>query len=243
MGWAPLPPDAGFTLGVGLSGYFDVPDNYWIFIEGRYFFEPHLYNYTLPYERNLTIVRYTTVNRNILVRNNRVINEGIDTNFVRKVTRKEIVRYNLRDEPRPGPARVGAGEIQIYRPAIKQEERAVPREYLQTDEARTKLSRAKIFEPSPKSTASQEEGLIKKRHLEEDRLLQKTQSDELRQIRQKMETQQKQVRQSAEKEKLRKDMESTLSDLKQKHADEKKQLTERHKKDAEQVVKRKVKKH
>jgi hypothetical protein len=242
MGWAPLPPDAEFGMGVGLSGYFDIPDHYWIFIEGRYFLEPHLYTHALPYERNLTIVRYTTVHKNILVRDNRIINEGIDLNLIRNVTRKNITREVIRDEPRPGLTRVGAGEVRIYRPAIKQDDRAKPKEYLEPEEARVKLSRAKIFEAGPRGTAAEEETILKKRHVQEERLLEKTQSDEIRQMRLKMQTQQQKVRQPAEKEKIRKDMESTISDLQKKHADEKRQLSERQKKDVEEVVKRKIKK-
>lgn len=242
MGWAPLPPDAEFAMGMGLSAYFDVPDYYWIFIEGRYFFEPRLYNYALPYERNLTIVRNTTINRNIFVRNNRVINEGIDAKIIRNVTRKDFARYNLRDEARPGMTKVGAGEVQIYRPAIKPDEKAIPKEYMQMEEARTKLSSAKIYESSRRSTAAEEEGALKKRHFEEERLLEKSQSEELRQMKLKLETQQRRVTQPAEKEKIRKEMEGTISDLRKKHDDEKKQLSERHKKDSEQVVKGKTKK-
>ena len=245
MGWAPLPPGAEFMMGVGLSGYFDIPDHHWIFIEGRYFLEPRLYSYVLPYERNMTIVRYSVVHKNILVRNNRIFNEGIDTNLVRNVTRKNLVKYDLRDDQRPGETRVEAGTIRMYRPNVKRDEGGKPKDFVNKEEARGELSRAKVYDPSPQKSDTEEESLIKRRHVEEERLLERTQAEEVRQLERKSEEKGRLIKESSEKEKIKRDADVTVQELKKKHEAEKQELRERQKKDDEEVKevkKRKVKK-
>jgi len=245
MGWAPLPPGAEFVMGVGLSGYFDIPHHHWIFIEGRYFLEPGLHSHVLPYERNVTIIRYSVVHKNILVRNNRIINEGIDTNLVRNVTRKNLVKYDLRDDQRPGLTRVEAGSVRMYRPNVKLDDREKPKEFVNKDEARGELSKAKIYDPSPRTSDIEEQGLIKKRHVEEERLLEKTQAEEIRQLQRKSEEQGRRVRVASEKEKIKRDVDVTVEELKKKHEAEKQELKARQKKDEEEVkevTKRKIKK-
>jgi len=232
-------------MGVGLSGYFDMPDHHWIFIEGRYFLEPRLYSYVLPYERNMTIVRYSVVHKNILVRNNRIFNEGIDTNLVRNVTRKNLVKYDLRDDQRPGQTRVEAGTIRMYRPNVKGDEGGKPKDFVNKEEARGELSRAKVYDPSPQKSDTEEESLIKRRHVEEERLLERTQAEEVRQLERKSEEKGRLIKESSEKEKIKRDADVTVQELKKKHEAEKQELRERQKKDDEEVKevkKRKVKK-
>jgi hypothetical protein len=242
MGWAPLPPDAEFGMGIGLSGYFDIPSHYWIFIEGRYFLEPRLYTHALPYERNLTIVNYTMLHKNIVVRDNKIINEGIDANVIRNVTGKSFSRELIRDEARPGLTRAGAGEVRIFRPTIRKDEQAKPKEYLSTEEARGKLSGAKIFESNQQWRGADETAVITKRHIEEERLLEKSQQADIQATRKKLTLQQQHVTNAAEKEKIRKELEANIQELKQKHDAEKAQLKERQKKDAQEVEKGRIKK-
>jgi Family of unknown function (DUF6600) len=242
MGWAPLPPGADFVMGVGLSGYFDVPDRDWIFIEGRYFLEPGLYSHVLPYERNMTIIRYSVIHKNIFVRNNRIFNEGIDTNLVRNMTRKNLVKYDLRDEQRPSLTRVEGGAVRMYRPNIKLDERMKPKEFVNQEEARGELSKVKIYDPNPRKSETEQAGLIKRQHIEEERLLEKTQAEEIKQLQRKLQENGRRVIDSREREKIQRETEATLQDLKKKHEAEKQELKIRHKKDEEEVTKRKIKK-
>jgi hypothetical protein len=76
LGWAPLPPDAEFIPGMGIrSSGFDIPPYYWIFVDGRNFWNDRLDRYVLPYERNQTIINYTVINVNIRAQDDRVYNE------------------------------------------------------------------------------------------------------------------------------------------------------------------------
>lgn len=243
MGWAPLPPGVEFEAGIGLTSLpFDIPGHFWIFIEGRHFMDYDFSSYVLPFERNITIINYTVIHNNIYVRNNRVINEGIDFDEVRRVTRREITRYELKDARRPGISRVEAGEVSLYRPAIRKNEAAKPKTYLNKEEAREKIAPVKIWEPQVKRSAEDEEATIRKRHIDEERLLVRSQSEEINDLQKKYSANEKQIRDVTEKDKIKKDYDAKILDLKKRHVEEKQQLKERQKKDEEQVKKKKVKK-
>jgi hypothetical protein len=186
MGWAPLPPGVEFEAGIGLTSLpFDIPGQFWIFIEGRHFMDYDFGSYVLPFERNITIINYTVIHNNIYVRNNRVINEGIDIDEVRRITRREVTRYELKDARRPGISRVEAGEVSLYRPAIRKNEAAKPKTYLNQEEAREKIAPVKIWEPQVRRSAEDEEATIRKRHIDEERLLVRSQSEEINVLQKK----------------------------------------------------------
>jgi hypothetical protein len=243
MGWAPLPPGIEFEAGIGLTSLpFDIPGHFWVFIEGRHFMDYDFSSYVLPFERNITIINYTVIHNNIYVRNNRVINEGVDIDEVRRLTRRDITRYQLRDAGRPGISRVGAGEVSLYRPAIRKNEAAKPKTYLNREEAREKIAPVKNWEPQIKRSNEDEESSIRKRHLDEERLLERSQAEEINDVQKKYTEHEKQIRDVNEKDKIKKDYDVKVSDLKKRHVEEKQQLKERQKKDQEQVIKKKVKK-
>ena len=243
LGWAPLPPGVEFEAGMGISSLpFDIPGNYWVFIEGRYFAEPGIADYVLPFERSITIINYTQIHNRIYVRNDRVINEGIGVDEVRRITHRTISRYELRDAPRPGLARVEGGAVQLYRPKIRRNEAAKPQVYLNKDEAREKLAPVKIWEPLRQRMPKEEESAVRERQIQEQKLLEKSQTVEINDLRRKVSQQEKQVRNPVEKEKVKKDNEAKVSELKKSHEVEKQNLKARQKKDEEQVKKKKIKK-
>ena len=238
MGWAPLPPGVRFGAGINFNSQaFDIPLNFWIFIQGSHFLDRDVNPYVLPYERNRTIVNYTTIHNNIFIQNNRVINEGIGVDQVRRVTGRNVPRYAVQNAPRPGRTRVVGQQVEIFRPAIRRNEAARPKAVLNRDQARQELAPARVFEPRPQQPAREQVSAVQKKQAEEKALLRKTQAQELKDVRNKRAAEQAQVRDAAGKAKVRQDYQARSAELQKQHQAEKQQLTQRHRQDTAQVKK------
>jgi uncharacterized protein DUF6600 len=237
-GWAPLPPGVEFRIGSGFASLsFNIPSRFWIFIEAPHFLDRDIHRYTLPYERNVTIINFTSIHNNIYFRNNRVINEGIGPDLVQRVTRQQVPRYRIQDVRQPGPDRVKGDDVQIYRPAFRTDAAAKPKALLNRDQARQELPPAKVFEPRQQVPVSAQASAVQKRQAEEKALLQRTQAQELKDIQSKRAAEQAQVRAAAERTKIQQDYQTRTAELQKQHQAEKQQLSERHKQDTEQVKK------
>jgi hypothetical protein len=232
FGWAPLPPGVEWRPRYGFGGPFDVPDHYWVFVEGRYFLRNGLHGYALPFERNRTIVRMSELHQNIRFRNDDVVNEGIDREVVRRVTRETLGTYELRNADRPGRDRVGLRDATLYRPEVKADEKAVPKRFIERDKADEGLARG----------AGDDETIIRRRHEEETKILERTQTEEVRDLNRRFVEKNVAVKDAAEKAKLKKDQDAQVQELKKKHEEEKTEIKERQKKDAEIVRKGAIKK-
>jgi Family of unknown function (DUF6600) len=238
MGWAPLPPGVDFRVGMSLNSLsINIPFNFWIFIQGPHFQDRNLNPYILPYERNRTIINYTSIHINIFTRNDRIINEGIGQDEVRRITGRAVPKYALQDERRPGRTRVVGQEVQMFRPAIRQNEAARPKVYLNRDQARQELAPAKVFEPRQQLPVREQQSAVQKRQAQEKALLQQTQSQELQDMQRKRAAEQAQVRDKAQKAQVQKDYQTRTAELQKQHQAERQQLTERHKQDNQQVKK------
>ena len=97
----------------------NIPLIFWIFIQGSHFQDRYLNPYVLPYERNQTIINYTSITNNIYIRNDRIINEGIGLDAVRRITGRAVPRYALQDVRQAGRTRIVGQEVQVFRPTIR----------------------------------------------------------------------------------------------------------------------------
>ena len=238
MGWAPLPPGVEFRAGMNFNSLsIDIPFNFWVFIQGSHFQDRYLNPYVLPFERNQTIVNYTVIHNNIYVSNDRIINEGIGVDEVRRITGRTVPRYGLQNAQQPGRTRVVGQEVQMFRPAIRQNQAAKPKVYLNRDQARQELAPARVFDPRGQQTIKTEAAAVQKRQIEETRLLEMSQAQEIKNMQQKRAAEQAQIRGTAEKAKIQKDYQTKMAELQKQHQTEKQQLTVRHKQDTEQVKK------
>jgi len=231
IGWAPLPPDIAFMMRINALPY-SLPHYYWVFVEGRYFWNPYLYRYTLPYERNVTIINYTTIRTNIYVENLRVINRGIDTDVVRRVTKRELTKRQLKDLNKPEISRVEAREAEIFRPTIKKNKAAKPKKVLSKEEAKVKISRGTIRK------SVDDESRLKEEHEKEINLLEKSQEKEVEELRKKIEDEKKITKEPSEKEKVVSKKEEEISKLKKRHEEEKSEIKKRHKEEEVKVKKK-----
>lgn len=235
FGWAPLPPGLDFDMRNGFrSRRYDIPDRFWIFVEGRNFFERDLYRRAIPFERNTTIIRNTVMNDRIVLRNSRVINEGIDPGVVRRLTGQTVERFSLRDARQAGPDQVSGGEVRIFRPNVRGGGTSRPTEYLGSTEARTRLGEAKIFEPGRRASDADPLETIQRRHTEEVQILERSQTNEIRRLDQNFAERESRVR-ATERDKIRREHDAAVTELKTRHVQEKQAVNDRQKKDVEAV--------
>ncbi|MCX6560206.1 MAG: hypothetical protein NTZ26_06785 [Candidatus Aminicenantes bacterium] len=238
MGWAPLPPGFEFRVGMrSVSLAIRIPLNFWVFIQGSHFQDSNLNGYLLPYERNQTIVNYTTLRNNLYTRNDRIVNEGFGLDEVRRITGRAVPTYSLQDVQQPGRMRVAGQAVQIYRPTIRANKAAKPKVFLNTNQARQELAPAKVFDPRGRQTASTEAAAVQKRQADEKRILEATQAQEIQSLQLKRDQEAKRVNNASARAKVTKEYEVKITDLKKNHVVETEQITVRHKNDTEQVKK------
>ena len=124
-------------------------------------------------------------------------------------------------------------EVQIFRPAIRQNEAVRPKAYLNRDQARQELAPARVFEPRQQQPVQKQVSAVQRRQAEETALLRKTQAQDLKDMQSKRVAEQAQVRDAAAKAKIQKDYQSKTAELQKQHQAETQQLTQRHKQDTD----------
>ena len=236
-GWAPLPPEAEFVPGMGIRSFdIDFPPHYWVFVNGRHFMDDRLDYYVLPYERNYTIIDFTMIGAGIGVRGDRVFNEGIDVDRIRRFTHQEVTRYELRDPNRPGTSRIEGGNVLIYKPSVSKSQLARPKTYLDRDEAEEKISMEEIEDKGIGGSG------LKDDQEREKRLLEDSQDVEVNEIRRKVDDDKKLARTPEDREKVEEEYKVKITTLRKKHETEKAELSRRHKEEEDKIKKSKLKK-
>lgn len=232
LGWAPLPPNAEFIPRVGIrSSDFDIPPYYWVFVDGRNFWNDRLERYVLPYERNLTIINYTVMNVNIRAQGDRVYNEGFDPDQAWRLTRRQVTRYSLKDASSPGRARIERDEVIIHKPALSGNRLARPKTVLRPEDVGDAAGRDITDDPA-----------IGEEQIRERRLLEQSQNEEIGAIRRKVDEDGRLARTPEEKARIERELESKVSELRKKHETEKADLDRRQKQDEEKIKKGKLRK-
>ena len=92
IGWAPLPPYASFSIsfGINFSVNYYSPYHHWHFVRYRHFCDPYAYKYYIPTRDVYRFYNRTKYRTNYGYSNGRVINRGIDIDFVRKRSGQNI---------------------------------------------------------------------------------------------------------------------------------------------------------
>ncbi len=239
IGWAPLPPGIEFRRDYGLRFRdYDVPDHYWHFLHGRHFLDDDFDRYVIPYERNRTVINLTSLKADIRVRNNRVVNEGLDIDRVKDVTSREVTRYELRDARRPEESGLRGGEVMIYKPTVSPNESAKPRSSISRGEAERQVTQSSL-RGSLLRRAPDEESLDRD-HERQNSLLRETQEEEVKMIRRKVEEDKRVARSEDEKKKIDDETRVKLSEIRKRHEEEKKEISERQKEEKTEVKKKGV---
>jgi len=97
IGWAPLPPYASFSVGFGISftSSYYTPYQYYSFVSYRYMCNPHVYNYYVNDSYKYRIYSGTKFRTNYGYSDGRVINRGVDVDFIRQRSGDRIVERKI----------------------------------------------------------------------------------------------------------------------------------------------------
>jgi hypothetical protein len=236
MGWAPFPPGFEFRVGMNFRSLsINIPLNFWVFIQGPHFQDQNLNPYVLPFERNQTIVNYTSMHNNMYTNNNRIINEGFGLDAVRRITGRTVPTYTLQNAQQPGRTRIVGQQVRVFRPSIQQNNAAKPKVFLNTNQARQVLAPAKVFDPRGQQNIAAEAAAVQKRQIQEKTLLQTTQAQEIKNMQLQRNAEARRVSDGAARTKVNQVYAAKITDLKKNHVVETQQMTVRHNKDAAQV--------
>jgi hypothetical protein len=128
IGWAPLPPEVRFRVGIGLDfGGINLNialgPSHFCFVEERSFLAPRVAVYVQPPARNVTIINNTTNITNYTVVNNRVVNQGIAVQHVEQVTGRRVERFQVAvaktGDPRATQvSQVRGNQLTVFQPSI-----------------------------------------------------------------------------------------------------------------------------
>lgn len=242
IGWAPLPPGVGFVPGRGFGSHrWDIPGRSWTFVRSRDFMDRRVERWVLPVERNVTIVDRTDFRVRIDERDRRVVNDGLDLDYVRRQTDRTVEKYTLKDATRPGAAREQGQDLVVSRPEIRANEAAKPRRVLDEDRAEREInseSSSRIY----RRAVRDEEEIVREAHDQERSLMRESQEAEVSVIRRRAEEEKSAVRSPEEKKKVDDRVAGRLADLKKKHVQEQAELEKRQKAEQDKAKKVPVKK-
>src|SRR5262249_2646759 len=120
IGWAPLPPDAGWDPGYGYRGgggvHIDV--SFWSFVRPEGFTSRRFDSYAFDRRQYPTIINRTTNITNITVINNRIVNNSVQVNDVERVTHQRVERLRVADGDRPDRTVIKGNQVVFYKPAV-----------------------------------------------------------------------------------------------------------------------------
>ena len=122
LGWAPLPPYASFSLNVGIrfTTHWFAPYHYWNFVRYHSMISPYLFRDVVPIEYSRRLMSATRSAGRYEFENGRVINRGVDREFItRRGGFTRIDRLDVRESRDVGERFVhdrGTNRIDVYRP-------------------------------------------------------------------------------------------------------------------------------
>ncbi|MGD1006141.1 MAG: DUF6600 domain-containing protein [Ignavibacteriaceae bacterium] len=97
IGWAPLAPYASFSIGTGIrfTRAYETPISFWHFVDYRHMCDPYVFNYYVSDRERYGIYSYTRYRTNYGYSNGRVINRGVDVDYIRQRGGGRIVERQI----------------------------------------------------------------------------------------------------------------------------------------------------
>ena len=126
IGWAPLPPDAGWDPGYGYQGgnSINIDISFWSFVRPEGFTARRFDSYAVDRHQYPTIINRTTNITNITVINNRIVNNSFPVNDVERFTHKRVERLKVTESDHPQGAVIKGNNVVLYKPAVVEQGQA-----------------------------------------------------------------------------------------------------------------------
>lgn len=141
VAWAPLAPGGdGVTVTIGAGAPAPLPDYYWAAVAAPNFLAPNLaINIIDRDDRAYEVVRRARPMGYVRYRDNVVVNNFIDIDYVERRTRKKVVVRDVRDaRNRDEAGRRSGNELAIYNPRVERKGDAKPRKAETVDQVARK---------------------------------------------------------------------------------------------------------
>ena len=137
VGWAPLPPEAAWREGVGISLSFASVDRridpyQWCFVPSRDFLSSRVHDRLVPPSRNVTIVRATKGVVRYRTVQSRPAERGLSADWVARATGRPIKPHRIVDAKSPKRGEVRGEVVEVFRSRIDTRQALAsgpPREY------------------------------------------------------------------------------------------------------------------
>jgi len=99
IGWAPLPPYASFQHGRGIvfSISWNAPVDYWFFVRYRHFYNDNMMSCGVGSNYKKVLFRSTKTRNNFQYVKNRIVNVGLNTDFIEGRTGRNVVKRRIVD--------------------------------------------------------------------------------------------------------------------------------------------------
>lgn len=121
IGWAPLPPQVGWSVGLGLSfGNYDIPSFGYCFVEERRFSDRNVGRYIVLPARNVTLAGLTKRVTDYSFVDGHIFDRSIPVDRIEKVTGRPVHRYHIADIDQKASrrAQIKGDRVEVFRPAI-----------------------------------------------------------------------------------------------------------------------------
>ena len=124
VGWAPLPPTAGWdpSSGLAFSGANTIESQQWSFVPRAHVFDVSLRLQVTSVARNVTLIGRAHDATRFEVRNGRPANVGLDIKLIESTLKRPVPRVNIVDANTPARGlgqRAGNGGVGYFRPSVR----------------------------------------------------------------------------------------------------------------------------
>jgi hypothetical protein len=111
IGWAPLSPYAIFSINIGIHFSVDYhpPYHHWHFVRYRHFCDPYVNKYYISSSQTRKIYSNTRYRTNYGYERDRIVNRGIDVDYVRTRSGRDISERTIERVSDPGSVRNTGG--------------------------------------------------------------------------------------------------------------------------------------
>ncbi len=126
VGWAPLPPEAGWNVSIGLQAYDSnrIPSERWCFVRSPELMFTSLRYQVVPASRNAVLIARTRDATRFGLRRGHPMNRGIDAAAIGNLTGRRVLRLKVVDAGSPERGRgqfTAPGRVGFFRPEIRRE--------------------------------------------------------------------------------------------------------------------------